>query len=180
MSNHTISMELSQKSIDNAIKEIERYRKDIMSKCERFCSALAQEGITVAKQNVGNFGKYLVFSVKTQKNSSGCTAIMYASEIGKIVSTWQTSDGLKSVDVSPLLMAEFGSGRYAQNPKGIAGVGQGTFPGQLHAFDREGWFWRDEQGELHHSYGLTPSAPMYKAALDMETKIMLKAKEVFG
>ncbi len=180
MGKRKITLTLSDNSIENAIRELQSYKQEILNKCERLVLKLANNGIEVAKSNTGNFGHYIVFSMRIEPNNDSCTAIIVATETGQITSQWQTSDGIKSVDVSPLLMAEFGSGWKAQPHFGDARGGQGTFPDQTHAFDREGWYWRDLDGELHHSYGITPTMPMYKAYSYMEQNIISKAKEVFG
>lgn len=103
-----------------------------------------------------------------------------AFDRAKITSVWKTKEGLKSAEVSPLLMAEFGSGQYAQNPNNIVGVGQGTFPGQKHAFDEEGWYWVGLDDKLYHSYGIDPSMPMYEASQALFETAVRVAREVFG
>lgn len=176
----TININLSESSIQNAIKELQDYKQSILNKSKQLVSELADEGIIVAKSNVGNFGKYITFTKTITESQNGCTAIILATETGQIISQWKTSDGIKSADVSPLLMAEFGSGFKAQNPLNNPKGGQGTFPGQTHAFDKEGWYWIDLNNELHHSYGITPTMPIYKTYKYLEEEIMSKAKEVFG
>lgn len=171
---------LSVSEIRKAQKDLEQYKKDLVSKCQEFVRRLAESGIEVAEHNTGNFGHYIVFSVKTEPNRDGCKGVLLATETGKIVSQWKTSDGIKSADVSPLLMVEFGSGWRAENPMNVPGVGQGTFPDQTHAFDKEGWYWTDLNGELHHSYGIAPQTPMYKASLEMQNQIIKIAQDVFG
>jgi hypothetical protein len=61
----------------------------------------------------------------------------------------------------------------------VPGVGQGTFPDQTHAFDKEGWYWMDENDEWHYSRGITAKMPMYKASQEIQTIAKRKAKEVF-
>ena len=180
MTRHPIDISLSEKSVNEAIRQLQQYKQEILKKCEQLVSELADSGIEVGKNNTGNFGHYIIFSKKLQPNSNGCTAIVVATETGKIISQWQTSDGIKTADVSPLLMSEFGSGWRAQPHFDDDRGGQGTFPEQTHAFDSEGWYWRDLEGNLHHSYGITPTMPMYKAYSHMEQNIISKAKEVFG
>lgn len=171
---------LSIKDLENLQKELQIYKSELAKNIETFVKRLADEGITVGKQNVGGFGKYITFSMKTEPRKDGCKAIMIASENGKIISSWQTKDGIKTAEVSPLLMAEFGSGWGAENPMKIPGVGQGTFSNQSHAFDKEGWYWIDLDGNLNHSYGITAKMPMYKASLEIRNKVKSIAKEVFG
>lgn len=171
---------LSQKSIQNAIKEIRDYQNDFHRKLEVFVSRLADSGIEVAQNNVGGFGKYIVFSKEVDPAETGCTVIIHAKETGKIISSWLTKEGKKDAEVSPLLMAEFGSGFGAENPKNIPGVGQGTFPDQKHAKDPEGWYWKDLDGKLHHSKGIEAKMPMYKASLEIIEQCERIAKEVFS
>ena len=180
MERPTINIFLSEKSVNVAVRQLQQYKQEILKKCEQLVSELADSGIEVGKSNTGNFGHYIIFSKKLQPNSNGCTAIVVATETGKIISQWQTSDGIKTADVSPLLMAEFGSGWRAQPHFDDDRGGQGTFPEQTHAFDSEGWYWRDLEGNIHHSYGITPTMPMYKAYEKIEKNIISKAKEVFG
>ena len=175
----TITMTLSQSSIQNAIKELRQYQNDLNRKCEEFCLRLAELGIQTAKENTGNFGKYISFTYEVKDRTKGCKAVMVATNTGIIHSEWQTKEGVKSADVSPILMCEFGSGLKAENPKGIPGVGTGTFPGQTHAEDPNGWYWMDLDGEWHHSYGVTPKMPMYHASIEMILNIQKIAREVF-
>ena len=172
---------LSVASLRALEKQLEDYEKSLVSKCEEFVRRLAESGISVAKQNTGGFGRYIVFETKLEPNEYGCKGVLIATETGKIVSEWKLADGtIKSADVSPLLMVEFGSGWRAENPMDIPGVGQGTFPGQKHATEPGGWSWQDLDGNWHHSYGISPKTPMYKASLEMREEIISTAQDVFG
>lgn len=172
---------------DLSVKGIEKLKKDLLNYKEitlknlllEYVTKLAKEGITVGEQNVGGFGKYITFSIQTDVTKDGCRALMLATETGKIISSWQTADGIKTAEVSPLLMAEFGSGWGAENPMKIEGVGQGTFPNQTHAFDKEGWYWIDLDGNLNYSRGITAKMPMYKASQHIQKIALSKAREVF-
>ena len=180
MSKKVFKSDLSVKGIEALKRQLLQYKDiEIQNNCKELVVRLANEGITVGKQNVGGFGKYITFSMKTDPYKDGCKAIMLASENGKIISSWQTKDGIKTAEVSPLLMAEFGSGFGAENPMKIEGVGQGSFPNQTHAFDKEGWYWIDLEGNLNHSYGVTAKMPMYKASIEMRNKIIGIARDVF-
>lgn len=171
---------LSVSSIRQLQKELTAYRDGLPEKCRRLVVALSEAGIAVAKQNTGNYGRYITFSTKTEPQKDGCKAIMLASETGKITSAWKTAEGIKTADVSPLLMVEFGSGWKAENPLQVPGVGQGTFPEQIHAYDKEGWYWIGLDDKLYHSYGISPKQPMYKASLEIQRIVIEKAKEIFG
>lgn len=173
---------------DLSVKGIEQLKKDLLNYKEvtlknlllRYVTELAKEGIIVGQQNVGGFGKYITFSIRTDITKDGCKSLMLASETGKIISSWQTADGIKTAEVSPLLMAEFGSGWGAENPMNVPGVGQGTFPGQTNAFNEEGWYWMDLAGNWNYSKGITAKMPMYKASQQIKSIVKSKAREVFG
>lgn len=181
MAKRVFKSDLSIKGIEQLKKDLLNYKNSTLPNLyEQYVIALAQEGISVAKQNVGGFGKYITFSVKTEVSKDGCKALLLASENGKIISTWKSYGEIKSAEVSPLQMTEFGSGWGAENPMQIPGVGQGTFPGQTHAFDKEGWYWIDEDDNLNYSKGITAKMPMYKASIRIQEIAIKKAKEIFG
>lgn len=181
MARHRFKTDLSQSGIEKLKKELNNYKKTTLTNMLiRYVSELAREGIVVAEQNVGGFGKYITFSMQTNVKKDGCNALILAKETGKIISSWQTLEGIKTAEVSPLLMAEFGSGSGAENPMKVPGVGQGTFPEQTHAFDKEGWYWMDLDGNWNYSKGITAKMPMYNASLRIREITKKKAKEVFG
>ena len=181
MANRKFTAKISTDSLEKLKQELLQYKNvELPNKCRELVTRLANEGITVASANVGGFGKYITFSMKAIPEKDGCKAIMIASENGKIISSWKTKDGIKTEEVSPLLLAEFGSGWGAENPMKIPGVGQGTFPNQTHAFDKEGWYWIDLEGNLNHSYGINAKMPMYKASLHIIDSIKSVAQEVFS
>lgn len=176
-----ISFGLSVREVQAAIKEVKAYQKDLTRKCEILCRRLTEEGIQVAQAHIGSsgFGKYIRLSSEIMPEQAGCRAVLYMEDASKIVSEWQTLDGVKSAEVSPTLMLEFGAGLKAENPAGIAGVGTGTFPGGKHG-NEPGWYYMDLNGEWHYSSGVAPKMPMYFAGKEMRTKIVSIAKEVFG
>lgn len=166
--------------------EVMKYRIHLIRKCDLFVKNLADKGIIVAQDSVGDaYGQYITFNREiTEHGQYGCRGVMYGTNTGIIKSQWMTKDGVKEADVSPLLMAEFGSGLRAQRSSNAYaskfGMGTGTFPGQTHAFDPEGWWYMDLAGEWHHSYGVYASMPMYHALVEMEDQLINVALEVFG
>ena len=181
MAKRVFKSDLSVKGIEQLKKDLLNYKNNTLQNLlKQYVTALAQEGISIGKQNVGGFGKYITFSIQTEVSKDGCKALMLASENGKIISSWKSYGEIKTAEVSPLLMAEFGSGWGAENPMQIPDVGQGTFPGQAHAFDKEGWYWTDEDDNLNYSRGITAKMPMYKASIRIQEIAIKKAKEIFG
>ena len=173
---------LSVKEFEKLKERIEKYQSSLQAKCEQFIVELAKKGIRVAKANVGGYGNYISFGVDVDPTEYGARGVMYAANDSLIHVMW-IGGGVSygEADISPLLMAEFGSGMMAQaNPRGPEfGMGTGTFPGQIHANDPDGWWYMDLEGVWHHSYGVTPKMPMGHALSEMIDQIRATAKVVF-
>ena len=172
-------------SIDKAIKELETYQNEFHKKVALFKERLLEEvGVKTAYENAGEYGSYIIFEAK---DTDAKVSFLVGKDGQKIVKEWYASkkNGLehknvRSYEISPLLMAEFGSGFLAKVLDDVSGVGQGTMPGQKHAFDPEGWAWYDENGIKHKSEGEAPTFPMHAASMAMLMEADRVAKEVFG
>jgi len=179
---------LSISEFEKARRQIERYKRTIELRNIDFIKALADVGIDVAEQNMGKYQGYVKFSSRRQGNE----ITIYAEDITTITRVWR---GGSTDQVSPIMMAEFGSGWKAEvlveeNP----GAGQGTFPGQKHANNPMGWTWKDDNptdengmggirtgnGYVHTSYGETPTHPIHNAMMEMLEQIGTIARSVFG
>lgn len=171
-------------SLTKAIERLENYEDEIVRKTEVFIEKLMELGIKTAKSNSGKYRNYLHFEQKLYTYGKYDTiGLLIASDSQKIISEWIRNGQVVSAEVSPLLMAEFGSGWLSQvyfpAVKGI--VGQGTFPGGRHAFDENGWYWKEPGSDMiHHSYGEKPTHPMYAAIMAMVININKVAYEVFN
>lgn len=179
MAKRTININLfDSKSIQNAIKQIDQYRDDLPRKCQEICRRLSEEGVRVADAAINSvpIGKTITLTTDINPSKMGCQAIMKMT--GRET---RTEDGRTFYTA---LAIEFGAGiRYnpTANPKAKEfGMGVGTFPDQTHAFDPNGWYYLDSNGEWKHSYGIQASMPMYKASVEMRQKIDSIVKEVFG
>lgn len=173
---------LSVGEFKRAMERVGKYRDSIQRKCELFVKTLGEKGIEVAKQNIGGYGNHVSFGVDIDPLDMGARGVMFAVNDSLIHVRW-IGGGVSygEADVSPLLMAEFGSGlRAQQNPRGPEfGMGTGTFPGQTHAFDPDGWWYMDMDGQWHHTHGVTPLMPMDHAHKEMLRQIRKTAREVF-
>ena len=171
---------LSQKSINHLIGEVKKYQLSLPVKTEEFVNRLIDEGISVAYSHVaGRYNGYVEFTKKVNSTTRQTVGVLIGKDSKKFISTWITSGGVKTAEVSGLAMSEFGSGWLANVIWNVSGVGQGTFPGQTHAFDSGGWWWTDEDGTKHHSKGEQPTYPMYFADMTMLSNIDKIAREVF-
>ena len=179
MAKRTININLfSQKSIQNAIKQIEQYRDYLPRKCREICRRLSEIGEQTALVAIGESpqGKTVTLRVDINPSKIGCQAMLIGT--GKTV----TDDKGRTYNL--LLGIEFGSGirlNPTANPLASEfGMGVGTFPDQVHAFDRGGWMYLGQDGEWHHSYGVKATMPFYKAMLEIRKNVDKVVKEVFG
>lgn len=174
-----ISFGLSVQEINNAIKEVKAYQSDLNRKCEKLCRRLTAEGISIAQAHIGSsgFGKYIFLGSEITPQRAGCKAIFYMEDSSKIVSQWQTLEGVQTKEISPSLMLCFGSGLKAQNPANIPNVGTGSY-GE-HGADPSGWWYMDLHGVWHHSTGIEPKMPLYFAGKELRDKVVAIAKEIF-
>ena len=170
---------ISTRQLDQTIDELHQYAQRLSDRCEQFVNELADIGITTAKYYLVNiindtngemisYGDKVSFTKEVTFDTESATAIIIP-ESHPYISVWATGSAV----VDPLLMAEFGSGMFA-----IDGH-RGSFPDQKHAFDPNGWFWRDLSGKLHHSNGIEPQRPLFKAKEEMMQQIHEVAIRVF-
>lgn len=161
--------DLSEEGIDNLIRQLEQYRRDLQRKCSLLVQRLCQEGIPVVDAYIaaskGDSNKAHTTEVSLDGNGN----IQMASLI------------LKGPDI---LFIEFGAGIHYNNgnahPKaGEFGYGVGTYPGQTHAINPGYWWYKDGE-TLHFSQGTQATMPMYNASLEIMRKVNDVAHEVFG
>lgn len=158
-------------SIDDAIKEIEAYRKEIRKKTEEFMRRLADIGVSEAIQvlafeGMGDAPRDADFAVEVDPQ-------------GNIVHVMIRGKG------EGLLFWEFGAGNFyngmtSPNPKaGEFGMGPGTYPGQTHVPHPGFWYYYDGDKAVR-SVGTQATMPMYKASLEMIQRVYEIAREVYG
>ena len=171
----------------NSLKKVSRqlgtYEYRLQQNAERFVYRLLDKGIATAKANVGKLGTYILFTREVDKDECGAAGLLIATDGAKLIREWYTDKDLtqkRSYQVSPLLLAEFGSGWLSNVVWDIEGVGQGTMPNSYqHAFDPDGWYWYDVAGVKQHSKGEKPTYPMHSAMVAMMMEIESTAREVF-
>lgn len=171
---------LDSKSIKNLIDDLKDYRSLLRSRSERLVERLIDEGIKVAYQHIGRYSGYVEFTKEIDNQTTQCVGLLIGKDSKPFISKWIRGGQEVEAEVSGLLMSEFGSGWLSNVIWNVSGVGQGTFPGQKHAFDAQGWYWTDSQGNKHHSKGEEPHYPMYFADMAMLSQIDLIAREVFN
>lgn len=163
-----IRIKLSVNGVGEARREIADLKLWVESKLEEFLDELSKEGIAVIKVNVANAmgADDKNVDITTDLSRNGSKAHMTIRVTGK-----------------DILFIEYGAGIRFNNGNihpfaHEHGYGVGTYPRQTHAFDPNGWYWR-EGGQLHHSYGTQATMPVYKAWMAMQEKALEVAKRVF-
>lgn len=179
-----ISAKINSTSLHQLAKELRLYANDLNIKVKQFTFRLADKGIQAAlNANYGSFASFIVFS---KENDIDGGTIIVAKETSSLSADWLGHD---DVMISPLLMTEFGSGKYAvywEEPNGNTvsqlsngtQIGRGSFPNQKNAF-KDKWFYRDKDGFLHETSGILPTRPLHHAVTEMIAQIEFTAREVF-
>ena len=180
---------LNSASLYKLADEIRQYADSMEVKIRQFLDALADVGISAARQHEGDYAGYIVYS---KEFDEGVLRIV-AKDSQKITNTWYSSDSnnaeIRSDTFSPLLMAEFGSGTEQVDNYGI-----GRLPGSYgHGGDSNGWYWwsdEERDGEFRHagkngrnlyfSKGNKPTMPIHHAVMEMIEQVETIARSVFG
>lgn len=160
---------LSPKDVKKALAQAREYQKQLNNKNALFVERLAETGIPIIKGRMAA--------------SRGDSNPAHSTEI-RIYANGDKVEGTLTLSGEDILFFEFGSGVYynASDPPHASdfGYGVGTYPGQTHAFDSDGWWYRDEANQLHHSYGTEATMPMLKASEEIISNIRKIAREVYG
>ncbi len=156
-----ITIDLTDKSINSAIKEVRKYKAWVEAKEKELRLRLASLGATVASIRFSGAIYNGTNDVTVRVDDDGTTATIYAE--GESVA-----------------FIEFGSGEkygYVHPQAGEFGVGPGTYPeGKGHWNNPKGWYYAKGQ----HSFGNPPAQAMYSAVQTITEQVTTIAKEVFS
>ena len=173
MAKKVIKMSLDTESINKAIKEIEKFKKEFLKKTERFVQGLAEIGL--------------------QEASVRFTTAMYDGINDSDVRLDEIPNGYAIVaEGSAVAFIEFGTGVYHNtgepypNPRsdGIVGIGEyGKGRGK-----RQAWYYKGEPGTngvlqkngVVKTRGNPAAMPMWYASSEIKNSILKLAREVFG
>lgn len=164
-----ITIGLDKTSVRHAINDLKQYERSMLRKNDLFVRRLGELGSTVAKQLIAA--------------ADGDASKRYHIEVVPR-SFGEYSQATIKLDGEDILFIEFGSGIH-YNPTDVEhakmfGYGIGTYPGQKHAFDPDGWWYRDSTGVSQHSYGTRATAPMLNASRTIIMEVRRIAREVYG
>lgn len=154
-----IKVELNNKSIGKAVKEVRKYAAWVTKKEAELRSKLAMRGATVASIQFARAIYTGSNDVTVRVDNTGSVAVIYAE--GEAVA-----------------FIEFGAGAtygYGHPMAGQLGVGPGTYPGKGHWDNPKGWWF----GSGQHTYGNPPAMAMYSAVQEIAQSVTEIAREVF-
>lgn len=171
MANRTFRTNISSTSIKSLIDDLRAYKRQLQDKNELFVKRLAELGLPVIDNQIS-----------MSQGDSNPTHYTYI----KLNRFQGYSQATLIVEGQDILFIEFGAGTHyngkvgdSPHPKGAErGYTIGSYGHGLGANDY--WYYVDDQGISHRSYGTQSTAPVYTAGLEMRAKIKQIAKEVFG
>lgn len=170
MVKRTININLfDSRSLDKAIQEIKQYQNSLQRKVQIFIDRLAKEGLQVVQSTME--------SVPDEEKGSYYTEIVNTSN-GDIIGAAIRLTGDKVLFIEFSAGITYGTDNYPL-PSGDK-YGMGTYPGKGHWDSPYGWWYVDEHGEKHHSYGNRAYMPMYHAEQAIIIQIRHIAREVFS
>lgn len=164
-----IKCTLSASGLEEMRNQILAYSNDLQRKCQILVSKLSNLGLDVVRQTME--------SIPSEEKGSYHTEVINASN-GDIIGAAIRLSGDKVLFLEFSAGITYGTKDYPL-PSGN-GYGMGTYPGKGHWDSPYGWWWIDENGEKHHSYGNRAYMPMYHAEEAIVIQVREVAKEVFG
>lgn len=152
------------KSIAEAIKQLEHYKKDFRTKEELFVRRLAEIGVSVASAGFATADYDGVNDVQVTMTQNGASATVIA--FGETVGFIEFGTGVKFPEWDSSGM------EYTPPEHGTYGKGQGANP--------RGWYFKQSDGaKARHTYGNPPAEAMRTARDVMIEKVMQIAREVW-
>ena len=175
MKKRVIKVKLTPAGIDQAIKELEDYKKWLVTKTKEFVQALADEGMEIAKAKFGNavYDGTNDVSVSVEQRGDFKTAIVAVG--------------------GATLFIEFGTGvKYPDNhpEAGKHGMVRGEYGYRLGRLE-QGWRYQGDPGShgeviaegKHvgevHTYGNPANMSMYQTVRELEEKFEEIARRVY-
>ena len=153
-----------KKSIDNAIKEVKRYKQEFEAKEKEFIRRLAELGVSVASTGFAMADYDGVNDVQVTMEQGGGYAVITA--FGEAVGFIEFGTGVKysGWDASGM--------EYTPPKHGTYGKGRGKNP--------HGWYFKQSDGAAaRHTYGNPPAEAMRTARDVMVERVIQIAREVW-
>ena len=152
-----------KKSIDAAVKQLEKYKKDFLEKEAEFIRRLKELGVSVASAGFATAdydGVNDVLIAETQ-NGNRAAVIAYGETVGFI----EFGTGVKYPEWDDTGMD------YTPPKHGTYGKGKGANP--------KGWWFSTSPGSAQRTYGNPPAEAMLEARNSMVEQVVQIAREVW-
>lgn len=183
MAKKKFKTDLSVNGIEQLKKDLLNYKDiELPNKIKQYVLALLKLGISVSQASVNEspLGKYITLSTDISADKMGCKGILIAK--GEVKKEFD-KHGNAYPPFSTILAIEFGSGIHfnpTPNPNADKfGLGVGTFPGQIHAFEDTWFYWDEKEEKWKPTHGVKATMPMYNAQMRMIADAVKIAKRVF-
>ena len=177
MAKKVFKSDLSVVGLNDIKRQLLQYKDDLPTKCGKLVSRLLQSGVAVSQSKISEspLGKYVTVTTNISADKMGCKGILLAKGAVK------EQEGYAPFSI--LLAIEFGAGiHYNPTPNPNAdkfGLGVGTFPGQIHAYEYFWFYWDENAQEWKPTHGVKATMPMYSADMEIIQNVVKIAKEVF-
>lgn len=168
-----IKVTLSEAGIDKAIRELERYERQVEDRCQRLVDRLVQMGIPIARANFSSAQYDGTNDVTVRSETDGTYTAIVA-------------------EGNAVLFIEFGTGVYyaeAHPEAGVLGMERGTY-GQGRGSRRSWRYYGDpgtngeevkttDKGVLVQTHGNPANRSLYDTGKYLESVVRQAAREVF-
>ena len=168
-----------RKSVDNAIKQLEQYKKDFLAKEELFVRRLGEIGVSVARAGFAT-ADYDIDKgdIQVTLEQSGTSVAVVAS--GEKVGFIEFGTGVRyhewdsaGMEYTPPKHGTYGSGRGA-SPHGW------YFKQEMEYTPHPGWYFKQhDEAKAFHTYGNPPAEAMRTARDVMIERVIQIAREVW-
>jgi hypothetical protein len=161
-----LTIALSGKSISDAIKQLNAYKRDLSRKIQSLLDAMISFGEDYAINEVGHVdtGETLE-TIRGYRNGNKGVIVAGGSAVFLEFGTGIRYNGPAGSSPHPM-------GSELGMTIGEYGKGQGANPG--------GWWYYDASGAIKHTYGIPATLFMWKTARELERIAPELAREVFG
>lgn len=158
----SIEMELTPKSISNAIREVKEFRDELQRKCLELVEALMMEGVEIAKMQVASMD-----AVYTGELEQSIQGVFLPSERCGFVMT----------DVPYSVYVEYGTGIVGEGSPHPEAAGNWNY--DVNGHGEKGWVYvNDNDGKFHWTKGYVSRPFMYNTLRWLEEEAPDKASEI--
>lgn len=180
MARHTINISLSEKSVNEAIRQLQQYKNWLIKKTSQLVKELAEVGIPVIDENMAKAS--YTYDEKGVRSGSDTSHHSYV----EMKSAGEYVEAKLIVEGKELMFIEFGAGVFYNGEAGTSPHPKGEVNGMVIGSYGEGhgvqkiWEYYADSGEFILSHGVEAQMPVYKADMEIIQKYAEVARRVFS